>query len=434
MTIQEVFSLSVYHGYIFQILVSEALFLKQFQRRNYFWLRILLGLPIFVFLAIVLPNIVAHFVSGFFSLIIFLLSLALCVFLFKNRFTHILFYCISAQFVQNLSYHIENMIYLPLQDHFSQLGWFFFSLGNMAVVYTICFFVYIYRMKPLEKIKINTGYVVTMAVVTAAFIYVIQYLFMYYNLSQIWLTHLPMALCCIFALYIQNGFVNYRNAQEENRELEYFLHQERKQYEMTKENIAVLNMKAHDLKHHINRFQNLTGYDKEEIQDISKVVEEYETMVDCGNKEMNIILTKIQYECQREKIAFTSMVEGSKMGFLRTPDMISIYSNVLDNAFEAEKRIVEKGKRFISINVHSHGSFLITHVENYCNLPLHFEEGLPVTTKEDKDFHGLGLKSVRYVVSKYQGNINIFQKDNLFVVDILLPMNRQQQNLKEKQQ
>ena len=57
-----------------------------------------------------------------------------------------------------------------------------------------------------------------------------------------------------------------------------------------------------------------------------------------------------------------------------------------------------------------------------------------MTTKEDKDFHGLGLKSVRYVVSKYQGNINIFQKDNLFVVDILLPMNRQQQNLKEKQQ
>ena len=47
-----------------------------------------------------------------------------------------------------------------------------------------------------------------------------------------------------------------------------------------------------------------------------------------------------------------------------------------------------------------------------------------VTTKDDKLGHGFGLKSMRYIVDKYHGYMNVDQKDNLFFLTILLPIER----------
>ena len=67
-----VFSVTVLHGYIPQILLAEALYTLRLPRRSRFWLRLCIGLPVCAFLAVVIPNIVAQFTAGLFSIIIFL--------------------------------------------------------------------------------------------------------------------------------------------------------------------------------------------------------------------------------------------------------------------------------------------------------------------------------------------------------------------------
>ncbi|MDD4371004.1 MAG: GHKL domain-containing protein [Anaerostipes sp.] len=39
-----------------------------------------------------------------------------------------------------------------------------------------------------------------------------------------------------------------------------------------------------------------------------------------------------------------------------------------------------------------------------------------VTTKKDKEYHGIGLKSIYKIVEKYDGNIEVIAKDGLFTV------------------
>ena len=41
-----------------------------------------------------------------------------------------------------------------------------------------------------------------------------------------------------------------------------------------------------------------------------------------------------------------------------------------------------------------------------------------VTSKEDEDSHGMGIKSMKQIVEKYQGEIKISFENNVFTVKI----------------
>ena len=65
---------------------------------------------------------------------------------------------------------------------------------------------------------------------------------------------------------------------------------------------------------------------------------------------------------------------------------------------------------------------LLIHVENYFEGKLVMRDGIPVTTKEDKNYHGYGMLSIRRIVEKYSGNFSISTEDQLFQIDIMLPI------------
>jgi len=42
------------------------------------------------------------------------------------------------------------------------------------------------------------------------------------------------------------------------------------------------------------------------------------------------------------------------------------------------------------------------------------------TTKENKSEHGFGMKSVRRLVEKYEGAMNVYEADAMFWVEVIL--------------
>ena len=52
------------------------------------------------------------------------------------------------------------------------------------------------------------------------------------------------------------------------------------------------------------------------------------------------------------------------------------------------------------------------------------KEGRFLTTKKEKEFHGYGIKSIRYTVNKYDGAVSIDTKENWFDLKILIPMKK----------
>ncbi|MBQ1490622.1 MAG: sensor histidine kinase, partial [Blautia sp.] len=125
---------------------------------------------------------------------------------------------------------------------------------------------------------------------------------------------------------------------------------------------------------------------------------------------------------ERSHIRFGCMIDGSSLGFLTSMDMVSLFGNMIDNAMEAVRRLQDPEKAIINLTVRTQGHMVVIHCENYCVPGLVFENGLPVTSKEDTLFHGYGLKSMRFVAEKYGGTMTLQAEDEVFTTNILLPI------------
>lgn len=66
---------------------------------------------------------------------------------------------------------------------------------------------------------------------------------------------------------------------------------------------------------------------------------------------------------------------------------------------------------------------IFIHVENYCvNVEqLVFTNGLPKTTKEDREYHGHGMRSMRMMAEKLGGGIEAYLTRDMFHLNIFIP-------------
>ena len=137
------------------------------------------------------------------------------------------------------------------------------------------------------------------------------------------------------------------------------------------------------------------------------------------------VLTEKMYSCHKNGIAFSMLVQGAELWFVSLADITSVFGNILSNAIEYEQGVEDREKRYIFLKVFRTGKLVCIHAENYCTEQLQFKDSLPLTTKGSTDYHGFGLKSVRYVVRKYGGNLAVSADGQKFIVDIIIPVPRE---------
>ena len=198
------------------------------------------------------------------------------------------------------------------------------------------------------------------------------------------------------------------------------------QYQQSKENIEALNVKYHDMKHQIEYLRMESDKDKRIafLDDMAKQIQRYEMENKTGNKVLDVLLTSKGMICQKEKIAFTSVADGKLLDFMDTIDLCALVGNAMDNAIECERNISDPEKRLIHLTLSAQKSFVLLRIENYCDKELSFYNGLPVTTKQDKENHGYGLKSVCQMAEKYGGYATVTLENKWFELKILLPQRK----------
>lgn len=194
-----------------------------------------------------------------------------------------------------------------------------------------------------------------------------------------------------------------------------------RQYELTKQTIDVLNFRYHDLKNQMA----LLVRDRGVAEEIRKCLDDYSDSVRTGNDAMDVVLTEKSILCRKHGIDLTCMVDERCLTGLSPVDVYSVLGNLMDNAVEYLSKIPDQEKRIISLSICREGAMDIVQVENYLQEKPEENRGLPITTKSDKDNHGFGLKSVQYILKKYNGIMRLSTEDNLFSVTIALPQKEQ---------
>lgn len=211
------------------------------------------------------------------------------------------------------------------------------------------------------------------------------------------------------------------------RELETIqnvLQNQYQQYKQSRESIDLINYKYHDLKHQIAVLRSEQDPDKRNafLNQMEEEIKQYELQNKTGNHVLDTILTSKSLYCDKHGITLTSVADGSLLEFMDTMDICSIFGNALDNAIECELKIPDKEKRLIHVTVSQQKNFLMIRVENYFEGVLRQKEGSFATTKKEKQFHGYGIKSIKYTVDKYGGAVHIDAEKQWFDLKILIPL------------
>ena len=97
-------------------------------------------------------------------------------------------------------------------------------------------------------------------------------------------------------------------------------------------------------------------------------------------------------------------------------DKSTILCNAIDNAIEACCKVREK---FIIIDIASDKQHIKIQIEN-SSLPIKTKNNIILTTKKNATFHGLGLKSIKLAIKKYNGHLSISYKNGITTLIILM--------------
>lgn len=214
------------------------------------------------------------------------------------------------------------------------------------------------------------------------------------------------------------------NTALEMANLQNVLHMQYENYRISEDSIALVNQKYHDLKHHIQLLRSEVSSEEklEYLNQVEQEIRTYEAQNKTGNQVLDTILTAKSLQCQRAGISLTCVADGKALDFMHPMDISALFGNALDNAMESVKKLANPEKRLIHVSVARQKKFLRIRVENCYAGELRLEAGIPASTKQDKRYHGFGLKSIRSIAAKYGGSMTIASKDGWFELRILFPL------------
>lgn len=228
-------------------------------------------------------------------------------------------------------------------------------------------------------------------------------------------------LCCIFVVWVQIDQKEKMKLIHELDGINAAARQMERQYRTTSETIEQINRKCHDLKHQVRMLRNSTDekYIQDYLDEIENDVMIYDTAIDTGNKALNTVLMEKGLYCKDHKIQWSCMADGRKLSFMKIEDIYAVFGNALDNAVNAVMELEDSGKRVISVKILEQNRLLLIQIQNYYDQTLHFENGLPLTTKANTIDHGYGMKSIRYIVESYNGTMNVQAQNGIFILQML---------------
>ena len=199
--------------------------------------------------------------------------------------------------------------------------------------------------------------------------------------------------------------------------LDQVLVEERKQYQQMKENMDMINLRCHDLRHQLDDYSDrLTA---REIDTLREAMDFYDSNIKTGCEVLDVVLHVHQPVCRAEGIELTCLADGACLSFVCTRHLYSLFNNAIGNAIEAVKKLEDRSMRTISITVERQGKAAVITVTNY------FDGKQPQpghTTKSDRGRHGFGTMSMRYIAESYGGTLASQTQGRLYCLTITLPI------------
>ncbi len=426
-------SLIVFVG---ELLLATSVYVFKLRRRNHFWLWLVLCLSCFIGFAYswsLIPYInsvtsiifsILFFFIAFFGLIG---SLMAC---FKVNIQAAMFLGTAGYAMQHFTYKLIQIVIGSIEKgipSFVDNNYGIYGIYASFVIISLPIFYNMFGKKihKNETLIIKDSRLLIISIILIICTIILNLIYESFvkvsNLTLFIVGCLFDMVCCFLTLFIEFEMLKSKEISEAYIQMKTIWESEKKQLEISKENMDYMKILAHDLKHELNESTLLISKDK--VDELNRRIAAFGNSIKTGNDILDLVIAERTLIVQKENINLSIIADGSVLSNMKQSDCYSLFMNIMDNAIDAVKEL-PKDQREISLAVRESMGMILIHEVNPFKGTLNFKDGLPQTTKGDSMYHGLGTKSIKGIVDSYSGDCEISIKDNnRYVLNILLPKN-----------
>lgn len=204
------------------------------------------------------------------------------------------------------------------------------------------------------------------------------------------------------------------------------IREQTEQYSLLSKRDRELRKFRHDYNAHITALHSMA--ERGEMEKILHYIESLteikpKTKLICTNNIIcDAILNQYAALCQEENIQIEIKGKLPEHFSVRETDLCVILSNGIQNAYEAARKCGSERKPHIWVEFTNEGIYTNIMIRNSTERELKISEGIPVSSKGDKENHGFGTRNILETVEKYEGNVTWDYNDSRreVITDILL--------------
>lgn len=229
----------------------------------------------------------------------------------------------------------------------------------------------------------------------------------------------------IVVFYLINDIVEREMKIHENKVFQIQARDQLEMYKSISENFDNQKRKTHEYKNQISCIESLLDkkqYSKleEYVKKINGSLNNEPDTINTNNVIVNAILNTKYQEADAKGIVFVFRVNDLSELKIKDEDVVTILSNLLNNAIEACETC--EGKKVIKFKFIKEDDMTIIAVKNTFNYDVKYENGEIKSTKTTNvDEHGVGIKNVLKSIEKYGGSYVIEDKNKEFFFSIIIP-------------
>lgn len=424
----------VAHGFVLELVLAAWVYCHYYERRENFAIRaaaaiglMILNSALWNHLSMRVPS-AAWVISamGIAKYLLFFLigygSIQLCMRCEKSE----------AMFCMTCALATQHLSYVLYDDVLALSGWAYDSVQAVAIisavmllVYLAAYYLFVRKMKQHPELSFQNRENLIVGGLLILFTIVIKFIMEPYlsarSMTKLYvLVSIYDVVCCVLALMLERGLFRNQALTDEKNFLTQLVHMQEEQYRTSKANVEMVNIKCHDMKHQISHITSTT--DPDAIRELEQIISVYDSSLQTGNEILDVCLMEKKLLCEKNSIKLDCIANGQCLSFMQPSDLFSLFGNALDNAMEAVCKLDDVEKRIIFVSVKEELGMAIIHVENNYTGELIMADGIPRTSKDDEFYHGYGVKSIRMVVEKYDGNMALLPQNGIFNLNITIPV------------
>lgn len=240
---------------------------------------------------------------------------------------------------------------------------------------------------------------------------------------------LVIALCLagmnIVVFYLINDILKREIKIRENKIFQLEAQNQTEMYRSISENFVKQQKRTHEYKNQIMCIESLIAaenYDelKNYVRNISGHLSTELDYIKTNNVIVDAILNSKYKETLNKGIVFIFQINDLSGIHICDEDIVVILSNLLNNAIEACEK--GPGRKVMKMKFVKEKDSIIISVKNTYDGKLDIIDGEIQTSKKyEMGEHGIGIKNIIDVITKYQGSYAIQNDKNEFYFSIILP-------------